>query len=247
MPPTHALTGAFLASLAVAAAALAARLVVWIPAVALRRWLPWLQAGAAGLLLGDALLHMLPEAVEHGITVDAAGECLALGTLALLGVECAIRAIDSAASTAAFARMNIVGDVFHHLVDGIVIGASFVISQPLGIAVAVAIMAHELPREAGNASVLVAGGYAPTRAFGLSLATTVAIPLGALGMAAIGHAPLFIGTSLALAAGTTVYLALGDVLPGLWQRLGPRDRFTPVLGMGAGVFFMWLAALAERA
>jgi zinc and cadmium transporter len=116
----------------------------------------------------------------------------------------------------------------------------------LGIVVALAIMAHEIPREVGNAGVLLAGGYAPTRAFGLSIATTVAIPLGAVGVVVIGHAPVFVGTSLAIAAGSTIYLAIGDVLPGLWLSLGARNRFIPVLGVAAGLLFMWAAALFDH-
>ncbi len=239
--------GAVLASVAVACAALTARLVVWIRAEQLRRWLPWMQATAAGLLLGDALLHMLPEAMERGISARWMGECVALGMLGLLGIEGGLRAMNTASSTAMFARMDVVGDVLHHLVDGIVIGASFMIGPALGVVVAIAIIAHELPREAGNAGVLVAGGYAPVRAFALSVATTAAVPLGALGVLAVGRAPVLIGSSLALAAGSTIYLAIGDILPALWQSLGSRSRFIPALGVGAGLAFMWLAALVDRA
>jgi zinc and cadmium transporter len=239
-------TGAVLASGVVACAALSARLVVWMDPARLRVWLPWMQAIVAGLLLGDALLHMLPEAMERGISAGWMGECLALGTVGLLSVECIVRAMNPTPSTAAFARMDVVADFLHHLVDGIVIGASFMMGPALGIVVALAIMAHEIPREAGNAGVLVAGGYAPASAFGLSIATTVAIPLGAVGMVAIGHAPIFIGTSLALAAGSTIYLAIGDVLPSLWLGLGSRNRFTPALGVAAGLLFMWAAALFDH-
>jgi zinc and cadmium transporter len=239
--------GAVLASVAVACAALTARLVVWMPAERLRRWLPWMQAIAAGLLLGDASLHMLPEAIERGISAQWTGECLALGTVGLLGIECGMRAMNATSPTAMFARMDVVGDVLHHLVDGIVIGASFMIGPALGVMVAIAIIAHELPREAGNASVLVAGGYAPARAFALSVATASAVPLGALGVLAVGHAPVFIGSSLALAAGTTIYLAIGDILPALWRSLGSRSRFIPAWGVSVGLAFMWLAALADRA
>jgi zinc and cadmium transporter len=238
--------GAVLASGVVASAALSARLVVWMSAARLRVLLPWMQATVAGLLLGDALLHMLPEAMERGMTPGWMGECLALGAVGLLGMECIVRAKNPTSSTAAFARMDVVADFLHHLVDGIVIGASFMMGPALGTVVALAIMAHEIPREAGNAGVLVAGGYAPTRAFGLSIATTVAIPLGAVGMVAIRHAPVFIGTSLAIAAGSTIYLAIGDVLPGLWLSLGARNRFTPVLGVAAGLLFMWAAALFDH-
>lgn len=241
---TH-MTGAIAASLAVACAALAARLVVWLPAARLRIWLPWMQAAAAGLLMGDAMLHMMPEAMENGISALGLGECISLGALALLGVECLVRA--KRQTTATFAKMDIIGDCVHHFVDGVVIGASFEIGPALGALVALAILLHELPREAGNAGVLVAGGYAPKRAFGLSVMTTLAIPLGALMIAAIGQAPVFIGTSLALAAGTTLYLAIGDVIPGMWPNLGSRDRFTPLIGVTAGLIFMWGAAMLDHA
>jgi zinc and cadmium transporter len=240
------LYGTLWASVAVAAASLSARLVVWLPPRRLGAWLPWLQATAAGLLLGDALLHMLPEAMAHGLGPGQAGSRLALGMLCLLCVECVVRAVRTPSATAVFARMDLVGDALHHLVDGVVIGASFAIDRTLGLVVAMAILAHELPREIGNAGVLVAGGYAPRRAFLLSIATTAAIPLGALGIALVGHSPLFLGTSLALAAGTTIYLACGDVLPGLWPGIGRGHRFTPALGVAAGMAFMWLAAALDH-
>lgn len=239
-------SGALAASIAVAAASLAARFVMWLPPRYLRASLPWLQASAAGLLLGDALLHMLPEAIGRGLSASQAGQRLAIGILGLLCIECFVRAMSTPSSTAAFARMDIVGDTLHHGVDGIVIGASFAIDRTLGFIVALAIMAHELPREMGNAGVLVAGGYAPRSAFWLSVLTTLAIPLGALSIALVGHSPLFLGTSLAVAAGTTIYLACGDVLPGLWPNIGEGQRFTPALGTAGGIAFMWLAAVLDH-
>jgi zinc transporter ZupT len=237
------LISVLLASITVAAASLTARLVVWLPARRLRTWLPWLQASAAGLLLGDALLHMLPEALAHGMPASWIGGGIALGLLGFLCVECVVRALSSPTTTAIFARMDIVGDTLHHLVDGIVIGASFAIDHTLGFVIALAIMAHELPREMSNAGVLVAGGYSPRRAFLLSVATTAAVPLGALSMAFAGHSAAFLDTSLALAAGTTIYLACGDVLPGLWQSIGRGQRFIPALGVAAGMAFMWWATM----
>ena len=234
------------AAAAVAAASCSARIVVWLTPRRLQAWLPWLQAGAAGLLLGDALLHMLPEAMAHGLTPGQAGARLSLGILCLLCVECGVRAMRMSAATAVSARMDLVGDALHHGVDGMVIGASFAIDRTLGFVVALAILAHELPREMGNAGILVAGGYGPRRAFLLSIATTAAIPLGALGVALAGHAPFFLGTTLALAAGTTVYLACADVLPSLWPHMGRSHRFTPALGVAAGMAFMWLAAVLDQ-
>jgi zinc and cadmium transporter len=240
------LAGAMSASALVALASLSARLVIWLPPRRLQAWLPWLQATAAGLLIGDALLHMLPEAMARGISIDQAGERIAVGMLGLLAMECVVRAFGDSSQTAAFARMDIIADALHHFVDGIVIGAAFAIDHALGFVVALAIMAHELPREMGNAGVLVAGGYAPPRAFFWSVATTLAIPSGALLITMTGHSPWLLGSSLALAAGTTLYLACSDVLPGMWPNLDRRQRFTPILGVTAGMAFMWLAATLEH-
>ena len=77
MPQGHDLSSMLWASMAVAAAALSARLVVWLPPRRLGMWLPWLQAIAAGMLLGDALMHMLPEAMAYGLGPGQAGTRLA--------------------------------------------------------------------------------------------------------------------------------------------------------------------------
>jgi zinc and cadmium transporter len=240
-------TGALAVSTAVACAALAARLVGWLPAANLSRWLPWMQASAAGLLLGDGLLHMLPEAMDRGISAARLGGSLSIGVVFLLSIECFVRAMKSPSTTATFAKMDVIGDFFHHLVDGIVIGASFVITPAMGLIVGIAILAHEIPRETSNAAVLVAGGYTPGQAFRWSLNTTIAIPLGALSMTLASHTSAFIGTSLALAAGTTLYLAMGDIIPSIWPNVGTRTRLLPLLGVAAGLLFMWVAKALEQA
>jgi zinc transporter ZupT len=241
------LPGALLASGVLASASLAARVVMWLPSAPLRAWLPWLQALTVGLLLGDASLHMLPEALRYGsLSAQQVGLCLALGMLFLLLVECVMRSVPARAGATAFARMDVVADFLHHLVDGIVIGATFAVDTRLGVVVTLAVLGHELPREASNAGVLIAGGYTPRRAFALSVATTAAIPLGAAGVIVLGQTPAFLATNLVLAAGAAIYLACGDLLPGLWQTLGQRGRFIPILGAAAGLAFMWLAALGEQ-
>lgn len=230
----------------VAASALSARTAVWMPQQRLRRALPWLQASAAGLLLGDALLHMLPEALSHGVTGSGVGRLLALGALGLFAVECVLRGSKTASRHAPFARVDVVGDVIHHLTDGLVIGASFGISRQLGWVIALAIVGHELPRELGNAGTLVAGGYSPRRAFALSILTTLAIPCGAIAFSVIGQ-PQALGVGLAVAAGATVYLACGDLIPNLWTILDTSSRrpvLAPAAGVAGGVAFMWLIAAA---
>ena len=59
--------------------------------------------------------------------------------------------------------------------------------------------------------------------------------------------PEFLPESLVVAAGTTVYLACGDIIPAIWvNTLQNRRTLTPALGVGLGVSLMWMAALLER-
>lgn len=239
---------AVIAGILVAMASLSARFVVWLPQDRLRAWLPWLQATAAGLLLGDALLGMLPEALTHGVPPDRIGELLVLGVLCLFGIECLIRAAKTQPGRAAFAQVDIAGDALHHLVDGVAIGASFALDPRAGSIIAVAIIAHEVPREMGHAGVLVAGGYPARRAFALSLATALAVPLGALAFSAIKQ-PRFIGAALAVACGMIVYLACADLIPNIWQGTGVTDKrrsLAAVIGVTSGIAFMWITAAVEH-
>ena len=68
------------------------------------------------------------------------------------------------------------GDAFHNFVDGIVIAAAFQVSAPLGVATALAVIAHELPQELGDFAILLEGGYSRAKALllnGLSASATL--------------------------------------------------------------------------
>lgn len=236
----------FLASLVLGATSLSSRLVVWLPGLALHRALPWLQSLAVGLLLGDALLHVLPHALETGLPQHEAMGWVGLGVLALVAVESFLRPGGVEVATpgvpATFARMNLVGDFLHHFVDGIVLAAGFIAGGAAGLATLLAVALHEIPREIGSASVLVAGGYRPRDAFRLSLGMAVAVPAGALAMQWVRLDQHTTGAAMAIACGTVLYVALADILPGVWQRTVSASRWAPAIGIGAGLVFMWIVA-----
>lgn len=248
MIPLHEV---LLAACVLGATSLVSRLVVWLPGGALSPWLVWLQSLAVGLLVGDALLHVLPEALETGQPFDHVMLALAAGALALVVVESWVRRAPLVPSLEGtqrtpFARMNLAGDFVHHLVDGIIVAAAFLAGESAGIAVMLAIALHEVPRELSSASVLVAGGYPPRHAFALSVLMALGVPAGALMMNLVPLSPSGLGLALAAASGTVLYVALADILPGIWARLAPNQRAAPVIGASAGLLVMWLAARMEQ-
>ena len=49
-------------------------------------------------------------------------------------------------------------DGIHNVIDGIIIGGSFIVSVPLGVATTVAVVLHEIPQEIGDFTVLLHAG-----------------------------------------------------------------------------------------
>jgi zinc and cadmium transporter len=65
---------------------------------------------------------------------------------------------------AASGELILVGGAVHNLIDGVVIGAAFAESTSLGVAAAVAVIAHEVPQEVGDFAILLDSGFGRARA-----------------------------------------------------------------------------------
>ena len=72
------------------------------------------------------------------------------------------------------------GDLFHNFVDGILITSAFLVNINLGLITALAIIAHEIPQEMGNVSILLHSGYSKLQAIYFNLIASVATLGGAV-------------------------------------------------------------------
>lgn len=234
-------------SLLLASTSLSSRAVVWLPPARRLRWLPWLQALAVGLLLGDAFMHVLPHALEEGGDAATALTATVAGVVMLFFIEFAMRTAgrDLAPGMPA-ARVTLLGDLIHHAVDGMILAGAFAAGAAPGYAALVAIALHEIPREMSSAGVLVAMGYTPARAFLLSVAMASVVPVVAVGVQWLALDTRATSLVSAFAAGTILYVALADILPGVWSRASGKARLAPVLGVLGGVLFMALLAQGEH-
>ncbi len=140
----------------------------------------------------------------------------------------------------------LLGDSVHAFGDGILIAAAFVADWRLGLASAVAVMAHEVPHHVGDLVVLRQTLSTPRAAlFKLSLAGGVTAVGGVVGYLLVGAMHEYLPYFLVVAASSFIYVALADLIPQLQKRLSPAQTAAQVawlfLGMGLVVVLGELA------
>ncbi len=208
-------------------------------ALALRTtWIPMLVSYAIGALLGAAFLEVIPHAFE--MAPSKAGASIVVGIFIFFVLEKLLlwrhgeqeHAHDHGRSGA----LIIVGDTVHNFVDGVLIAASFLQSTELGVIAALAIIAHEIPREVGDFLILLHSGYSRAQALALNLGCSLATLVGGVG----GYylLPLFAGWAYALlgfVAASMVYVAVADLIPGLQRRPQLGDTASQALLIALGI------------
>ncbi len=216
----------------------------------LKQSLVFLVAFAAGALLGDALIHLLPEAVEElGFTLDVSLAVIA-GVIVMFIVEKIIHwrhchypeeNVPGHTHAHPFAIVNLVGDSVHNFLDGIIIGAAFIISVPVGLATTLAVIFHEIPQEIGDYAVLIHGGFEHKQALALNLITALTSVLGVALVFALGE--MFQGISLWLvpfAAGNFIYIAGSDLIPELHKEVEWKKSVVQLICFVLGIAVMVL-------
>ena len=222
-----------------------------IKADKLKTFLIYFIAFSAGALFGDAFLHLLPELVEeHGMSLMTSG--LILGGIALFFVmeklihwqHCHIPITEEHAHP--FAIMNLVGDGVHNFLDGLIIGASYLVSLPVGIATTIAVALHEIPQEIGDFGVLLHGGFSKTKALGVNFITALSAVVGAvvalLASAYFENLELFL---VPIAIGGFIYIAGSDLIPELHKEFTVKKALLQLLAFVAGILVMAALLLLE--
>ncbi|MCP4262125.1 MAG: ZIP family metal transporter [Planctomycetes bacterium] len=134
------------------------------------------------------------------------------------------------------------GDAFHNLVDGVVITSAFLMNIPLGIATALAVIAHEVPQEIGDFGILLDSGFSKQKALLYNFLSSMTTLFGAI------IAYFYLRTTqkaipyiLALSAASFIYIALADLIPSLHKRVGLnasiRQFILLLAGVGTILFF----------
>lgn len=199
----------------------------------LKRLLLSFVSFAAGVLLGTAFLHLLPEVGPAGL-----GWAL-VGIIAFFLLERFIWHHCHRIGLHSFTYLNLVGDGLHNLADGAIIAASFLTSPPLGLAALIAVIAHEIPQEISDFAILIYGGFKRMKALLWNFVSALAAVAGALLVYFLSQAVADLTTGLLpFAAGGFIYIAATDLIPELHKETRPVGGLAQIGLLLAGVALM---------
>ncbi|MBU0982174.1 ZIP family metal transporter [Patescibacteria group bacterium] len=211
------------------------------------KFLLFMVSFAAGAMLGDVFVHMLPELVEEGHMTFFASVNVLIGILVFFVLEkivhwrhCHLAASEDHIHPLAF--MNLVGDATHNFIDGVLIAASFLLDFQVGVATTIAVILHEIPQEMGDFGVLLHSGMKVKKALFYNFLTALMAIFGAA-IVLVANGVLDIeGIIIPITMGGFLYIANADLIPELHKETRVSQSFLQLLGfiLGVGVMFSLL-------
>ena len=198
---------------------------------------------AVGALLGDALIHLIPEAVEELGDFTLVSILIIAGIFIFFIIEKFLHwhhhEFDSENHVHPVGKMILLSDGVHNLIDGIIIGASYMVSIEVGIATTLAVVLHEIPQEIGDFGVLIHSGYTKSRALFLNFLSALTALIGAGLVFIMGEfAESLTVWFLPIAAGGFIYIAMSDLIPELHKEKSRLYSVLQVICAIIGVLLM---------
>ncbi|HSB11165.1 MAG TPA: ZIP family metal transporter [Blastocatellia bacterium] len=201
---------------------------------------------AAGAMFGDTFIHLLPESFQRpGETLLPSTSVLA-GILAFFVLEKFLlwrhqHTLESNDQVRPLGYLNLIADGVHNLIDGMMIGASYLVSLPIGIATTLAVIFHEIPQEIGDFGILLHAGFTKRRALFFNFLSAALALLGtAVAMLLGSNWESFSAVMLPFTAGGFIYIAGSDLLPELQKELAPTKSIVQFGALAAGIGLMLL-------
>jgi zinc and cadmium transporter len=206
---------------------------------------------AVGSLFGDAFIHLLPESFEKFDAKVEASLYILIGIFLFFILEKFLlwrhqHTLEANNPIHPVGYMNLFADGVHNLIDGMIIGASYLVSLPVGIATTTAVIFHEIPHELGNFFVLLYAGFTKRKAILFNFITGVFAMLGTVIALLVGaRVENFALLMLPLAAGGFIYIAGSDLVPELNKEVELSKSIVQLVAITTGVGLMLLLTLLE--
>ncbi|MCC5928125.1 MAG: ZIP family metal transporter [Cyclobacteriaceae bacterium] len=191
-----------------------------IPSALIHKFIPFALAMSAGILLGNAFFHLLPEGLEEATSTSQVMITVVCGIFVFFIFEKAIvlwklrLRQNTLLSLKSIGLINLSGDALHNFIDGALIAGSFLINTETGMAVLLSVVLHEIPQEIGDTGTLLYSGLHLNKAIKFNIiASSAALPGAASMLLAHKVGVVSFEYLLPFTAGAFIYMALVNLMP----------------------------------
>ena len=180
-----------------------------------------LVALAAGTLLGGALFHMIPAAVDELGNQLSIYMWVLAGFAAFFALEQFLHWHHCHDASCGHQReplsyLILIADGLHNFIGGLAVASAFLIDTRVGVSAWLAAAAHEAPQELGDFGILIHGGWAPRKALLYNFLSGLSFLLGGL-VTYVLSLSFDVALLLPFAAGNYIYIAASDLIPEVKQ------------------------------
>ena len=173
---------------------------------------------AIGGLLGDAFIHLIPEAFDFFSLEIVPSLMILLGIIIFFIMEKILRwhhchEVNCHQEEKHVVTLNLIGDSVHNFIDGALIAASFQISIFVGLTTTLAVILHEIPQEIGDFGIMLHHGISAKKAVYYNFITSLTSFLGVFLISFLSYD--FSPYLIPITAGGFIYLAATDLIPEL--------------------------------
>ena len=194
---------------------------------------------AGGVMLSVGLLDLFPEALKLTDNTEQVFYIAAVAILFLFLIERLIwwynhhrddnthhrDEIEKKLTTRTIYSI-LIGDGVHNFVDGIIIAIAFLTNPILGISVSIGVIAHEIPQEIADFSLMIRIGMKKSRVFiynAFSALTTIVGAVLTYNFVDVLQGSMYIAISFA--AGVFLYISLSNLMPEIHHQSEHKSNF----------------------
>ena len=244
-----------LAAAAVSLVSLIGALTLTSSKISQERITPIFLSLAAGAMVGNALLHLIPESIEHiiehqdlGVNLHVISGLVVGGFFTFFAIDLFLHSVGKHDThlVKPIGYMVLIGDALENLMDGLIIGAAFMLDPAVGLATTMAVIVHEIPIEMGDFAVLIHSGFSPRKAILMNLLSGLVSLVGVLLAYAfsthVENFPLYMGP---VAAGAFLYMVGSSLVPAIRQHSNLSSGFMHLIIALTGTGIMALLLLID--
>lgn len=200
---------------------------------------------AIGALLGGTFFHLVPKVFEHVSHTEGihAAWLILGGILFFFLFEKYLHHSHHRKNSGieVFGPINIVADLFHNIVDGILVAVAYYTDIDMGIAVTLAVLLHEFPQELGDFGILIKAGYTKTKALLYNFLSALGAVFGAVLIIILpvknDHLTHYL---LPISIAGFLYLAMTNLLPVMHTESTKSKTIKQMVGVLLGVLMVYL-------